>query len=199
MRRVEENYNGNEGIGVLGAVRYTRRVQPGLDVFGQALLTLDDDGGAYRDNDGYMLGAQYNFGTRSVVGAEVSTGDRRDAVTLNAEYNVSTDRSFYGRYTSASDGSDFHPILNRSLANGWTLGQRSRLNNRISLYNKSQYLKERSESGLVNTVRLDFYQGRGWNSGLSVQDGELTNAQGGVVDRFAISGRLGYNSTDTEW
>ena len=199
VRRVEELYNGNEGAGLLGAVRYTRRLVPGLEVFAQAQLTLDNDDGAYRDNDRYMLGGQYNLGNRSVIGAEVSRGDRGDAFTINAEYQVSNNRSFYGRYTSASDDSDFHPILNRASANGWTLGQRSRLSNRLNLYNESQYLKERGESGLVHTVGLDFYPARGWSTGISVQDGELTNPQGGVVDRFAVSGRLGYNSTKTEW
>ncbi|WP_292052343.1 MULTISPECIES: outer membrane protein [unclassified Brevundimonas] len=199
VRRVEEKTQFSNGTGVLGALRYTRRLKPGLEVFGQAQLTLDDDGGAYADNDRYMLGAQYQFGDRSTVGAEVSTGDRGDAATLNAEYRLGNDRTIYGSYTTSPDTLEYHPVLNPVSQNGWTIGQRSRLSNRLSLFNESQYIKEPNRSGLAHTVGLDFYPGRGWTTGLTIQDGELTNEAGGKVDRFAISGRLGHTSPRTEW
>ena len=199
VRRVEEDTVFGQGTGVLGALRYTRRVKPGLELFGQAQLTLDDDGGAYADNDRYMVGGYYQFGDRSSAGAEFSTGDRGDAMTLNAEYRLGNDRTFYGSYTTSDDDGEYHPVLNPRSPNGWTIGQRSRVSERLSLFNESQYLKEPNRSGLAHTVGLDFYPGRGWTTGLTFQDGELTNENGGTVDRFAISGRIGYTTPDTEW
>lgn len=199
IRRVEENTFASTGTGVLGAARYTRRLMPGLEVFGQAQVTLDNDKGAYADNDRYMVGGLYQFGNRSSIGAEVSTGDRGDAATLNGEYRLGNDRTIYGSYTTTDDNSEYHPVLNPRSANGWTLGQRSRVSERLSLFNESQYLKEPNRSGLAHTVGLDFYPRRGWTTGITLQDGQLTNENGGRVDRFAISGRIGHNSPRTEW
>lgn len=198
LRRVEEGRIGGDATGTLGALRYTHRVGTALDVYGTAQWTLDDDGG-YVDNDAYTLGGRYNFANLSNVGAEVSTGDRGDAAQVNGEYRLTAQHSFYGAYTYSTDATEYDPLFNRAQQNGWTLGQRWRLSNQVNVFNESQFLKSRNESGLAHTYGMDFYPAVGWNLGLTLSDGELTNRDGGQIDRRAVSLSGGRTSGATDW
>ncbi|NZA28520.1 hypothetical protein H0E84_19280 [Luteimonas sp. SJ-92] len=199
VRRTEEERSTGEAAGTLGALRYTHRFGTALDVFGTAQVTLDDDSGRYADNDAYSLGARYNFANLSNIGAEVTTGDRGDAATVNGEYRLNPQHSFYGGYTYSTDSTEYHSLFNPNRQNGWTFGQRWRLSNQVNLFNESQFLKTRNESGLAHTYGMDFYPGVGWNLGFTVSDGELTTAGGGQVDRQAVSLSGGRTSSDTDW
>src|SRR5690606_29249419 len=141
--RIEEKRASSQAAGVLGALRYTHRVGTALDLFGTAQFTIDDDGGAYDDNDAYTLGGRYNFANLSTVGAELTDGDRGRAAQVNAEYRVSRQHSFYGNYTWSTDSTAHDPLFNPSARNGWTLGQRWRLSDQVNVFNESQFLKER--------------------------------------------------------
>src|SRR5690606_31834501 len=74
-----------------------------------------------------------------------------------------------------------------------------RLSNQVNMYNESQFLKERRESGLAHTFGMDFYPAQGWNLGFTLSDGELGRADGGQVDRRAVSLNGGRTSPDTDW
>lgn len=199
LRRVEEQRGTLEAAGLLGAARYTHRFGTALDLYGTAQFTLDDDDGAYADNDAYTLGGRYNFGNLSTVGAELTTGDRGDAAQVSAEWRRTAQHSFYGSYTLSTDRSDYDPLFNPNAQNGWTLGQRWRLSNQVNLFNESQFLKSRRESGLAHTFGMDFYPMQGWNVGFTLSDGDLTRADGAQVDRRAISVSGGRTSRDTDW
>ncbi len=199
IRRINESSVFTDAAGLLGAAKYTRRIGSSVDLYGQGQLTLDNDGGAYRDNDMLVVGGRYLFGDLSSVGAEVSTGDRGDAATLNAEYKLAPDHALYGAYTYSTDTTQHDSLLNPNRLNGWTLGQRWRLSNQVNIFNESQHLKEPNQSGLAHTYGLDFYPAQGWTLGFTVQTGELSNQQGGIVDRTALSLRLGRTSPDTDW
>jgi hypothetical protein len=200
VRRVEEDHGAFEAAGLLGALRYTHRFGAALDLYGTAQLTLDDDGGRYADNDAFTLGTRYNFGDLSTVGAEATTGDRGEAVQLNGEYRLSPTHSVYGTWTYSTDeAEEYDPLFNPSGRNGWTVGQRVRLSNQVQMFNESQYLKERDQSGLARTFGLDFYPAAGWTLGLMVSDGWLINSAGGEVKRRAISVSGGRTSADMDW
>lgn len=199
LRRVEERRGTLDAAGLLGAVRYTRRFGTAFELYGTAQLTLDDDSGAYADNDAFTLGGRYNFANLSTLGAELTTGDRGDAAKVSGEWRRSAQQSFYGSYTYSTDRSDYDPLFNPNAQNGWTLGQRWRLSNQVNLFNESQFLTNRRESGLAHTFGMDFYPAYGWNLGFTLSDGELTNRNGGEVDRRAISVSGGRTSTDTSW
>jgi hypothetical protein len=198
LRRIQEARLGGEGTGTLGAVQYKQRVGTALDLYGTAQVTLDDDDGAYADNDAYTVGAKYLFGELSTVGAEVTTGDRGDSAQVNAEYRLTPEHSFYGAYTWSTDSTDYDPLFNDGRNAGWTLGQRWRLSNTINVFNESQYLKAPNESGLAHTFGMDFYPGLGWNLGFTLQNAELDNSVG-QVDRRAVSVNGGRTSNDTQW
>ena len=199
LRRVEEQRGGQaDAAGTLGALRYTHRFGTALDVYGIGQVTLDEEGG-YQDNDAYTLGARYNFADLSSIGMEATTGDRGDAATVDGEYRLSAQHSLYGGYTHVSDAPAYDALFNPTRQGGWTLGQRWRLSNQVNLFNESQFLRSRTGSGLAHTFGMDFYPAVGWNTGFTLSDGELTNVQGGVVDRQAVSVGGGRTSPGTDW
>ena len=198
VRRVQEEAGSNDAAGVLGALKYSRRFGTSLDLYGLAQVTLDDDGGRYDKNDALTVGGKYLYGDRSSIGAELTTGDRGDAAQINAEYRTSAEHTFYGAYTFSTDDTERHPLFNPNAQNGWTLGQRWRLSNQVNLFNESQFLKERGQSGLAHTFGLDFYPALGWNVGFTLQSGELETGKG-VVDRRAVSLGGGRTSAATDW
>lgn len=199
LRHVDEDRGGIDAAGLLGALRYSHRFGTALDVYGTAQVTLDDDSGAYEDNNALTLGGRYNFANLSAVGAEVTTGDRGESAQIDAEYRVSSQHSFYGAYTYSTDSTRYDPLFDPTSRNGWTLGQRWRLSNQVNLFNESQFLKTRNESGLAHTYGMNFYPAMGWNLGFTLSDGELTNSAGGQVDRRAISVSGGHTSPRTDW
>ena len=198
LRRVEEERASASAAGLLGAVRYTQRIGTALDVFGTAQVTLDDDGGAYADNDAYSIGGRYHFANLSTLGLEYTDGDRGDALQASGEYRLSPEHGFYGSYTRSTDRTDYDPLFNPDARNGWTLGQRWRLSNQVNVFNESQFLKERGSAGLAHTFGMDFYPAMGWNAGFTLSDGELDTTTG-QVDRRAISVSGGHTSPRTEW
>ncbi|MFC4729042.1 hypothetical protein [Coralloluteibacterium thermophilus] len=199
LRRVQEGRAGGDVAGLLGAVKYSQRVGDALDLYGIAQATLDDDGDAYRDNDALTAGARYLFGDQSSVGAEVTGGDRGDAARIDAEYRLRPEQTLYAGYTYSTDRTAYDPLFNPVSQNGWTLGQRWRLSNQVNLFNESQFLKAPTESGLAHTFGMDFYPAQGWNTGFTLQSGELVNAAGGEIDRRAISVGGGRTSARTDW
>jgi hypothetical protein len=199
LRRIDQEGATTDSAGTLGAVRYLHRFGSSLELYGLAQVTLDDDGGEYADNDAFTLGGKYLYGDNSSVGAEATTGDRGDAATINAEHRLTPEHTVYGAYTYSTDTTAYDSLFTRNAQNGWTLGQRWRLSNQVNLYNESQFLKERNQSGLAHTFGMDFYPAQGWNMGFTLSDGELTNTAGGNVDRRAISVSGGRTSPDTDW
>ncbi|MEJ8855338.1 hypothetical protein WKW79_12200 [Variovorax robiniae] len=199
VRRLTQQQLGGDVNGTLGAVKYTRRVTPNLDVYGVAQKTLDNDGGRYADNDAVTLGAKYRFANLSTVGIEGTHGDRGNAATASAEYRLSPEHTVYGRFTQTSDDSAYDSIFNPRAQGGWTLGQRWRLSDKANVFNESQYLKDPTTgNGLVNTFGLDFYPAVGWSAGFTLQQGDLEGFDG-LVHRRAVSVSAGHTTPSTTW
>jgi hypothetical protein len=196
LRRVTESFGGLENSGTLAALRYGQRFGSSFDVYGIAQITVDESGN-YADNDAYTLGAKYLFGNLSSVGAEVTSGDRGDSASINAEYRLSPEHSLYGAYTYSTDNT-VDPLFGRTNPTGLTLGQRWRISNQVNLFNESQFLKNRNESGIAHTFGMDFYPKPGWNYGFTLQRGELENSRG-IIDRNAYSVSGGFTDQDVSW
>jgi hypothetical protein len=118
---------------------------------------------------------------------------------VNTEYQLTPEHTVYGGYTYSTDSTDYDPLFNPRQQSGWTLGQRWRLSNQLNVFNESQQLKSRGESGLAHTFGMDFFPSVGWNTGFTLSDGELVNTEGGLVDRRAVSINGGRTSPDTDW
>lgn len=196
VRQLDETISGVSTSATLGAVQYKQRVGESWDIYGTGQFTIDNDAGKYDNNDLFTLGTKYLFGSRSSVGAEYSTGHRGEAASLNADYYVTDDYSVYGKYTFSTDTRN--TVFGPSVRDGFTLGQRWRVSNQVTVFNESNYLKSPQETGLVHTFGLDYIPTRGWNLGLSLQEGEL-EALSGVVNRQAATISGAYRSNDMNW
>lgn len=197
LRGVTETRNGVDATGTLAAVRYSHRVGESLDLYGIGQVTLDDDGGSYENNDAVTLGGKYNFANLSTVGAEVTSGERGDSASVNAEYRLSDLHALYGSYTHSTDTTSGDPLYGNS-PTGLTLGQRWRVSDQVNLFNESQFLKSRQESGIAHTYGMDFFPGLGWTLGFTLQKGELESSLG-IVDRQAVSFSAGRTDQDVTW
>lgn len=200
LRRLREERLSGHADALLAALSYRQRFGSSLELYGVGQLTVEDDSGRYDKNDLVTLGARYLFGDRSSVGAEASSGSRGHGGKLDAEYRISPDHTVYGAYSYSTDKTERDPLFNSALRNGWTLGQRWRLSDQVSVFNESQYLKDtrRDQAGIAHTFGMDFYPTVGWNVGFTVMDGELDSSSG-RVDRRAYSVNGGRTSPRTQW
>ncbi|VWX58711.1 hypothetical protein VARIO8X_150055 [Burkholderiales bacterium 8X] len=199
LRRITQQRNEDQVNGTLGAVKYARRIDSQLDVYGIAQVTLDKDNGRYPDNDAITAGARYRFGDQSTAGVEATHGDRGDAAQITGEYRLTPEHSIYGAFTHSTDTSEYDSVFNPRLQGGWTLGQRWRLSEKTNLFNESQYIKDpNSGNGIANTFGMDFYPSVGWSLGFSLQDGKLESSLG-EVRRHAVSVNAGRISPITDW
>lgn len=197
LRSVTETRAGVEATGTLAAVRYSHRIGESFDLYGTGQVTLDDDGGSYEGNDAFTLGGKYLFANLSTGGAELTTGERGDAASVNAEYRLSDLHAIYGSYTHSTDTTSSNPLYGTA-PTGLTLGQRWRISDQVNLFNESQFLKARQETGIAHTYGMDFFPGLGWTLGFSLQEGELESALG-LVDRSAVSISAGRTNQDVNW
>ncbi|MCW8127623.1 hypothetical protein [Microbulbifer halophilus] len=199
MRRVTETEAGDSAVGTLAALGYTLSFGSVLqDIYTVGQFTLDDDGGAYADNDALTLGSRFAFGDRYRVGGESTWGDRGDASTVSAEVRRNRQHTLYGSYTYATDISDRPPLSSTNQPGGLTLGQRWRPSNQVRVFNESQWLKEGPEVGLAHTYGVDFYPSGGWRFGFTRQEASL-DSEGGEVKRNAISLHGGLSAARTDW
>jgi hypothetical protein len=198
LRHVTENHFFGDAAGTLAAVKYSHRFDNDFELYGVAQFTLDDDDGAYEDNDAFTLGGRYLFGNLSSLGAEVTQGDRGNSATVDAEYQMSPMHTLYAGYTYSTDTTEGDPLFSTRRPSGLTLGQRWRVSNQVNLYNESQFLKENESSGIAHTFGMDFYPREGWNAGFTLQKGDLRSFEG-QVDRRAISVNAGHTSPASSW
>ena len=200
IRRVEQNTSlAPKATGLLGAVQYAHQFNSNLTLYGLAQGTLDNDGGRYEDNNALVAGGKYLFANQSSITAEGSVGDRGNAALASGEYRLSPQHSLYAGYSYSTDMTADQSLFEPNRNNGWTIGQRWRMSERVNMFNESQFLKEPRQSGLAHTYGMDFYPSQGWNVGFTLQSGELEREQGGTIDRRAISVSGGHTSPVADW
>jgi hypothetical protein len=192
--------NGNATLeGTLGALRVNYNINPNLETFVTGQVTLYDDNGAYENNDAVIFGARYLYGDGSSASAKYTAGYRGDALELDISYRLSKDHTVYSGYTWVNSYvSDFDTAFGLKTNNGFTIGQKWNLTNKISLYNESQYIKDNANKGVANSLGMDFYVGEGWNAGFLYQKGGLDGDKG-YMDRNAFSVNLGRTSNKINW
>lgn len=208
VRWLDQTRGVAEVHGLLGALSYRRWIGEAIEIYGVAQVTLDDDSGAYPNNDLATVGGQYLFGDHSSLGAELSQGSRGQGIRLEGEYRLNAVHSIYGSYGYSTDQSSSDPTgvgsfdspFSNALGSGWTMGQRWRLSNQANLFNESQFLKDPRDSaeGLTHTVGMDFLPRPGWSAGFTVMEGEL-DSRNGSVDRRAYSLMGGRIDARMQW
>jgi len=192
VRQVTEQIGfAPEVSGTLAALQYRQRFGEKLELAATGQATLENDNGNYDNNDRITLGARYLFADRSELGAEYGIGHRGESGNVNWDYRVNAKHNLYGRYTFSTDDS-FNEFS--QFNDGLTLGHRSRITDKISIYNENQSLKSLTSEGFNHTFGLDYRLNRFWSLGLSLQHGELDQATD-FVDRDVISGSASYRNS----
>jgi hypothetical protein len=185
--------------GAIGALRIDYEPVPNLEAFLTGQSTLENDDGAYENNDALIVGARYLYDASS-TGVRYVTGHRGDAVTLDVSHQLNKDHTIYGGYTWSDDyASDYDRALGSGINRGFTVGQRWSITNRVSLYNESQLIKNSGDKGATNSLGMDFYLGEGWNLGFLYQKGEFDSESGNSTDRDSLSFNIGRTSSVMNW
>src|SRR5690606_9493211 len=184
LRSIGERRNTGDVDALLAAVSYRHRLGSSLELYGVGQYTLDDDSGAYDSNDLLTLGARYQFGDRSTVGAEASGGSRGHGGKVDAEYRLTQEHTVYGGYSYSTDSTAREPLFSPDLQTGATLGQRWRVRHQTSVFTERQFQKEprNDSSRIAPTFGMDFYPAVRWKAGFTLMDGEL-DALTGRIDR----------------
>ena len=212
LRQVEHTIGTDESIqaSLLG-MQYTNHLTSNLEGYLRTQLTLDNDSGAYDNNDMVTVGTRYQVGARTMVGTEISSGHRGSGATVTADHQLNDIHQLYGSYTHYADRTDNMgtPLVNPDLGNNFgranqlggdslTVGHRSRLSNQVNLFNEAQFIERPYEAGMQHVFGMDFAPKPGWALGMSYQYGELDGIAG-VIDRDAYSLRGGYRNANTVW
>ena len=200
LRRIQERSpKGGQAIGWLGAARYLHQLNPWLTVYLGPQFTLYDDHRRYAGNNALNLGSQYSPTSQTTLSADFSVGERGNATQITGQYQSTPTHSLYGTLVQSPDRS-FLPMStgNRTTENGWTIGQRWRISNQTNVFNESQFLKHSEETGLTNTLGIDYTPRIGWSLGTTLSKGAL-DSPFGSVHRQAISAYAGHLTEPAEW
>jgi hypothetical protein len=194
-RQTDTNKETNHGL--LGALRADYDITPNLETYLTGQLTIDNNNGAYDNNDALITGVRYLY-DGSTISSQYTTGHRGDAVNLELSHKLNTDHTIYGGYTWNSQDYSTDNIFTPQTNQGFTVGQKWNLTNKINLYNESQLIRNGNDKGTSNSLGMDFYPGEGWNMGFLYQKGDLTSNKGDT-NRDAISVSIGQTSSITNW
>jgi hypothetical protein len=199
IKGVQTKETNSTAEGVIGALRVDYEPITNLETFLTGQATLDNDNGAYENNDAIIVGARYLYDASS-AGIRYTTGHRGDAVEVDVSHQLNKDHTIYGGYTwSDSYTSDYDKAFGVGVNTGFTVGQRWNITNKIALYNESQLIRNSGDRGATNSIGMDFYLGEGWNLGFLYQKGEFDAGSGNSTDRDALSFNIGRTSSIMNW
>ncbi len=159
LRAVENQRDETKvGSATLAGVRASYALRENLDLYLKAQSTLENEG-EYEKNDLYTLGTRYNHG-RTTFDAEASTGDRGDSTKVGIEYGVTKDISLYSNYILSTDSTE-------GSKDTLTLGQRSRVNDKLSIFSEHQFSHEDRMAGVGNTFGMNYAFSKSLSAGLT--------------------------------
>jgi hypothetical protein len=196
-REIEENAT-SKIHGAVGAVRADYDITSNLETYLTGQFMINNNQGAYENNDAVIAGARYILNSSTLAGQYVA-GHRGESVSLDVSHELNKDHTVYAGYTYSGDEYTNDNIFNSQTDTGFTVGQKWNLNNKISLYNESQFLRNGNSKGNSNSLGMDFYPGEGWNLGFLYQKGELSSGAGEDTTRDAFSISIGQTSSVTNW
>jgi hypothetical protein len=197
-REIEQNAT-SKIHGAVGALRADYDITPNFETYLTGQFMINDNQGAYENNDAVIAGARYILNSSTLAGQYVA-GHRGESINLDVSHELNKDHTIYAGYTYSGEGYTNDNIFNSQTDTGFTVGQKWNLNNKISLYNESQLLRNGNSKGNSNSLGMDFYPGEGWNLGFLYQKGELSTGTAGedtTRDAFSIS--VGQTSSVTNW
>jgi len=148
VRHVKHEQDENLlGKGILAGLKLKYNLNTYFNLYAAAQRTLKQEGD-YHDNDLYSLGADIKLGSLT-LNAEASTGDRGEAVQVGADYGISENYSVYANYILSTDRTEGD-------RNIFTMGQKSRITDALSVFSEHQFSHSDKMSGLGNSFGIDY-------------------------------------------
>lgn len=160
---------------------------PDWNAYGFLQNTVSNSGNRL-DNDRIGAGGKWRLNEKFSLLGEASSGNRGFGGKLGGDWQV-TDRSqLYLNYALDSDRTD---SLYRGRQGTLVTGAKSRYTDSLSVYGEERLLHGTGQSGLMHAFGLDLAAQDGWNFGAKAENGKLTDAVSGDLERTALSFSVG--------
>lgn len=163
--------------------------------YGYVQQTLSRNG-TRRGNDRVGLGGGWQATDRIHLEAEVSDGDGGIGGKLGTDYRVSDRSNVYAQYLMETE----RPDLAYSGRFGTLLGgMRSKLNDRVSVYQESRQSTGSGQDSLVHAFGIDLAPNDRWTTGVKLEQGTVSDPLAGDMRRRASAVSVAYKTDATKW
>lgn len=177
----------NDGRGEVVGALVNQRITPAINLYAKAQTSLKEEG-IYTSNDRWALGTKFRMTAKWDGLAEYSDGDRGEGAVAGLGYNVDATYKIYGNFDKSID------TTTGLRSNGFTLGQRKRLESGFNLTSENGFETVGDNAGVRELYGLDYNINRTLTAGVSVQFGDLENRlTGELTSKDAVSANITYN------
>lgn len=203
LQRQEIDKSFIESDATLAAIRYSHNVSDTWKVYIGGQVTVDKSDN-YRNNDQLVVGTHINVNDKTNINIEVRDGHRGDSAKANIEYQLNEQNVIYGTSTLNTDnnGQAFADNKGASLLENqginFALGHRWESRDGLKIFTEGQYSHGEDYDGQGRLFGVDYQQSNGWFYSSTLQQTELTIAEG-IIDREAYSVGIGFSDNHWRW
>ncbi|TPG11080.1 OmpA family protein [Rhodanobacter glycinis] len=151
--------------------------------------------GTRSDNDRVGLGGGWQATDRVHLDAEVSDGDGGTGGKLGTDYRINDRSNAYAQYLMETERPD---LAYRGRFGTLLGGVRSKLNDRVSVYQESRQTTGSGQDSLVNAFGIDLAASDRWTTGLKLEQGTVSDPLSGDMRRQAAGVSLAYKDDFTK-
>jgi hypothetical protein len=152
--------------------------------------------GTRSDNDRAGVGGGWQITERIHANAEVSDGDGGIGGKLGGDYRISDRSNVYAQYLMETDRPD---LAYRGRFGTLVGGAKTRLNDRVSVYEESRETTGSGQDSLVHAFGVDMTVNDRWTTGFKLEEGTISDPLAGDLRRQAASVSLAYKGLKTKW
>jgi hypothetical protein len=152
--------------------------------------------GTRSDNDRAGLGGGWQATDRVHLDAEVSDGDGGVGAKLGTDYRINDRSNAYAQYLMETERPD---LAYRGRFGTLLGGVRSKLNDRVSVYQESRQTTGSGQDSLVHAFGIDLAASDRWTTGLKLEQGTVSDPLAGDMHRQAAGVSLAYKDEVTKW
>lgn len=148
----------------------------------------------YEENNMITLGTDIRITDKARLKAEGSTGNRGNGIEILGNYDFTPDHNLYIGYTFDDESNDF---FNESGGNEsvFTVGQKYKYNDQMSMYHENQFLSDDVGNGFLQSYGLDYKYTDDISMGILIQDGDI-DTEDGKLSRTSVSTYSRYYTRD---
>ena len=199
------------GDALLGALGLKYKLDEHTEFWG-SFQSVIDDSGSYVENDAFILGGRSQVSSRLALLAEVSSGDRGDALKLGVDWSINENINLqleggFGDLASTEIGTTISTAGGLDLYGSYavdtdrtdneqqslTFGQAKRYGEGSRIFAEQQFTNDQRQSGISNTFGVDHRLSEQMALSASVQTSSIATAAGDI-DRNV--GSLGFEYRD---